>query len=46
MVQRAFLIRRVVRIIAAIGTILALMLAGGAPSEHVNGSISFFNLGD
>lgn len=34
MVQHAFPTRRVVRLIAAIGTILALMLAGGAPSEH------------
>ena len=45
MAQRAFSTRRVARIVAAIGTILALMLAGGAPSEHVTDSVHSVHFG-
>lgn len=36
MYQHTFPVRRIVRLVAAIGTILALTLAGGAPSDNTN----------
>jgi len=44
MSQHIFPVRRVVRVVAAIGTILALMLAGGAPSDHTNDMVRSFVL--